>query len=219
MKTLVTLLIAVLAVGMVANGAANPKPGHANAKLQLPAQASDHATPPSKTLQVGPIDLPPPLPPIPEVVSLFTLGQTSSQQQAIAAINTATTTVKQAIASSTHISIITMTGTRTSLEITRIPPAGRAGDLEVSAWRFTDRFGRKIGTGTLICRWVSLARRLCFGEVRLPRGRLAVTGSSQTRVVGEFAVVGGTGVYLFQQGILTFSALGRGKYAIRVLLA
>jgi hypothetical protein len=217
---IMVLVIAVLAVGMVANGAADPKPGHTSAKLMLPSQASDHAQPPSKVLEVGPVQLPPPLPPIPEVISLFTMGQSANEKQATKAIDAATVTVNRAIREARRVSIITMTGTRISLERTRLPPVGRRGDLEIATWRLNDRLGRRIGSGSLSCRWATTVRRLCFGEVRLPRGKLAITGSSQTRVTGQFAVVGGTGVYLFQQGVLTFSALSRnGKYAIRVLLA
>lgn len=219
MKGLALIMVAALGAGIVASGIAKPAPGHTNARDQLPAQASETASPPSKELALPPVQVPPPLPPIPEVITTFTLGQNSNEKQAIAAADAATTTVRAAVASSTKVSIITITGTRTGIERTRLPPAGRRGDLEVGTWRLNDRFGRKIGTGTLICRWVGISRRLCWGELRLPRGRLAVTGSSQTRFVGQFAVVGGTGVYLFQQGVLSFSALSTRKYAIRILLA
>lgn len=213
--------LAVVAAAFVGNGTAKPSPTHVNARDQLPAQASDRANPPSKTLDVLPPPpvIPSPLPAIPEVVSLFTFGQSNVQQQAAAAINSATTTVKTRIANAPRVSIITMTATQTSLERTRFAPSGRAGDLEVTTWRFNDRYGRKIGTGTLACRWANEFRRLCWGEARLPRGKLALLGTSTTRVRGEFAVVGGTGVYLFQQGLLTFTATGHNKFAVRVLLA
>jgi len=115
--------------------------------------------------------------------------------------------------------VITITATRLVKRVTPFPPVGRAGDLEILKFRFNDRHGVRIGFGNLLCRWASIARRLCWGEARLPRGSLVALGSSQSRVAGEFAIIGGTGVYSFKQGFMTFSPLSLNKFAVRILLA
>lgn len=217
MKTVLTIGVVVVMALFVANSSAKPSPARANAKFQLPDQASDKANPPSKTAVV-PLPPPPPIV-IPPVVAAFTGGQQSSSAAAAAAVDEATVTIRTRLANSATISIITMTATRLSRRITPLPPVGRAGNMEILKFRFNDRHGTRIGTGNLVCRWASLARRLCWGEARLPRGKLVALGSSQTRVAGEFAVIGGTGVYAFKQGFMTFSPLNRNKFAVRILLA
>lgn len=91
---------------------------------------------------------------------------------------------------------------------TAAPPVGRAGDGERLTWRLNDRFGRPVGIGLLNCRWQLRQARLCTGELRFPLGKLAVVGSSPTRSLGEWAVVGGTGKYLGASGVLEFRAIG-----------
>lgn len=215
MKTVVMVMVA-LAACVAAESSAKPAPAHENARVQLPEQASDNAQPPSKELALPPLPEPSPL--IPPVILTFTAGQPASQSEAVRAINSATQTTRIAVRSSSTVSVITMTATRLGLRKTALSPRGRAGDLESTRWRFNDRYGRRIGTGNLLCRWATFSRRLCWGEARLPRGRLVMLGSSQTRSLGEFSVVGGTGVYLGKQGVLTFSILSRNKWAVRVLL-
>lgn len=222
MKIAITALVVMLVSCFAPSTGATPPPW--SAKFQLPAQASDRANPPSKPTEIVPPLPPPPLPPppVPVILASFTSGQTTTtaaQAQAVAAIQSATITVKTRLANSTSISVITMTATVMHRRTTPSPPLGRSGDLDNVRWRFNDRFGRTIGTGTTLCRWTTFTRRLCWGEMRLPRGKLVALGSSQTRALGEFAVIGGTGVYLFKQGMMTFSQLSVRKYAIRVLLA
>ena len=226
---IILLVVALLAVGLVTEGVADPKPGHMNAKITLPEQANARA----QANRAGKVDLapipvavpvPPPPPVIPPIVAQILNGNQASGNEsqtgkAVDAIATATQTVRTRLAAATSISVITMTGTRTFRQVTRLRPAGRAGDLEILRFRLTDRFGRKIGTGSMLCRWALVTRRLCWGEAILPRGKLIALGSSQTRVLGEFAVVGGTGVYLFKQGMMTWRALSFNKFAIRVVLA
>ena len=219
MRIAVSAIALALLVCLSPTTGATPPPW--SAKAQLPEQASDRAHPPSKALEVV---VPPIAPPaiVPAIVALFSSGQTSStasQTQAEAAIASATTTIRTKLSSASVISVITMTGQRGRLQKTKLRPLGRGGDLESSRWRFFDRYGRKIGEGNLLCRWATEFRRLCWGEARLPRGRLVLLGSSQTRVLGEYAVIGGTGVYLFKQGLLSFRQLSTSKYAIKVLLA
>lgn len=217
MKIAVTSLILGLMACLAPSIGATPPPW--SAKAQLPEQASEHAQPPSKLAEIVPtVPIQPP-PVLPAIIAAFTSGQSSSSVAAQAAIESSTTVVRTKLSSSSTVSIITMTGNRLSRFVTRLRPLGRSGDLEESRWTFNDRFGRRIGSGNLLCRWATSFRRLCWGEARLPRGRLVMLGSSQTTILGEFAVVGGTGVYLFKQGLLTFKQLGAKKYAIRILLA
>jgi hypothetical protein len=217
-RTLVAGLVALVACGYAW---AAPSP---SASKSLPEQASERAQPQAKTTAVvppTPITLPPP-PNIPEIVASFTTGQTTqtaAQTAAAAAVAQATTSATVRLRDAVSVSIITMTGTQRATRVTRLRPLGRAGDLEIVRWTFADRFGRRIGEGNTLCRWASVARRLCWGEIRLPRGRLVMLGSSQTRALGEFAVIGGTGVYTFKQGLMAFRQLSLRKYAVRVLLA
>ncbi len=206
---------AVVALVVCASAWAAPPPWAA--KTQLPASASESATPPSKLAEVIPPVPPPPI--IPEILASFTSGSSSSSVAAQAAVADATSSIAVRLQSSAIVSVIQMTGTIRSLRATMLRPVGRAGDLEIGRWSFADRLGRRIGDGNMLCRWATVARRLCWGEIRLPKGRLVMLGSSQTRGLGEFAVIGGTGVYTFKQGLLLFRQLSIRKYNIRVLLA
>lgn len=212
----------MVALAVVGTAGAKQSPAWTNARAQLPDTASDRANPPSK-LALTPVVVVPPVPPpppiIPPILAAFTGGQTGASKEAIAAADAATVTVNAKIANAASVMVITMTAKRGPIRTANLPPRGRGGDLETTIWNFNDRYGHRIGKGNLLCRWAALTRRLCWGEIRLPRGKLIILGSSQTRTLGSFAVVGGTGFYLFKQGVLTFSALGTSKYAVRVVLA
>lgn len=222
MKTALTILTVAVAALFAADTSAKPSPTHVDHRDTLPVQASPNAQPPSKPLELVPPVLPPP-PPIlpPAITSLIGTGSTSSAstQAAESAIQDATVSIRTRVAQSTSISVITITATRLVRRVTQLPPVGRAGNLEILKFRFNDRHGVRIGFGNLLCRWASIVRRLCWGEARLPRGSLVALGSSQSRVAGEFAIIGGTGVYSFKQGFMTFSPLSVNKFAVRILLA
>ena len=222
MKTALMVMVAAVMALFAAESSAKPSPAHENAKVNLPDQASDqaHTNRAAKQLDIVPPVLPP-APPIlpPAVVALLSGSSTASTQAAQAAISDATISIRTRVAQSTSISVITITATRLVKRVTPFPPVGRAGDLEILKFRFNDRHGVRIGFGNLLCRWASIARRLCWGEARLPRGSLVALGSSQSRVAGEFAIIGGTGVYSFKQGFMTFSPLSLNKFAVRILLA
>jgi hypothetical protein len=64
------------------------------------------------------------------------------------------------------------------------------------------------------CRWVSETDRLCVGQFELPLGSIAVQGSSATRELGVYSVVGGTGRYVGASGELAFRAIGFRKLVI-----
>lgn len=95
-------------------------------------------------------------------------------------------------------------------------PAGRAGDLERLVWSVRDRYGRTIGQGVFSCRWVVRTDRLCVGQIVLPLGTISVQGSSATRELGVYSVVGGTERYVGASGELAFRAIGFRKLVISV---
>lgn len=91
---------------------------------------------------------------------------------------------------------------------TPAPPLGREGNGERLRWSIRDRFGHTIGIGLFNCRWQLVQARLCSGEIKFPRGKLAMMGVSPTRSLGEWSVVGGTGLYVGAAGEMTFQATG-----------
>lgn len=97
----------------------------------------------------------------------------------------------------------------------RFPP-GRVGDTERIVWSIHDRHGRSIGTGYLSCRWIVEQARLCTGDLVLPLGKISVSGSSPTRELGVYSVVGGTGRYVGARGELVFRAIGFRKLVISI---
>lgn len=107
------------------------------------------------------------------------------------------------------------------IELTALPsfstlarrPAGRAGNVEILRWSLRERHGKTIGDGRFLCRWIRSAR-LCVGELEMPLGKIAVIGSSPTRYLGEWSVVGGTGRYEDAGGTLRFTATGFGRLAV-----
>lgn len=94
------------------------------------------------------------------------------------------------------------------------PPVGRAGDTERLVWSVRSRYGRTIGVGFLSCRWVLEQARLCSGDIVMPLGKISVLGSSPTRELGVFSVVGGTGRYVGANGELVFRAIGFRKLVV-----
>ena len=109
-----------------------------------------------------------------------------------------------------------------TIQVTAVPtrhtapraPLGRAGDVERLAWSVRDRYGRTIGQGLFSCRWVLEQARLCNGDIILPLGKISVLGSSPTRELGVFSVVGGTGRYVGARGELVFRAIGFRKLVV-----
>ena len=98
--------------------------------------------------------------------------------------------------------------------LARLPPAGRAGDADSSYWIVRDRHARAIGDIIMSCRWVTSALRLCVGQATMPLGTLAVIGASRTALIGQFAIVGGTGEYTHATGTVLFKATGARTYVV-----
>jgi hypothetical protein len=95
-----------------------------------------------------------------------------------------------------------------------LPPAGRGGDAFSSYAVIRQRTGSAIGDLVLSCRWVTGNLRLCVGQLAMPLGTLAVTGASRTALIGQFAIVGGTGRYENARGTLLFKAIGLRRYVL-----
>lgn len=96
---------------------------------------------------------------------------------------------------------------------TQLPPAGRIGNRDLLSWRIRDRHGRDFGVASLDCNWNRRGRQ-CVGVFRLARGSMAVSGAGQTRVFGEFVIVGGTGDYAGAHGSLNYNATSSRRLTI-----
>lgn len=118
---------------------------------------------------------------------------------------------------SSHRATIAITAIPTRQTLPR-PPGGRAGDVELLRWGLRDRFGRPIGVGLMECRWHRRLQRLCVGEIRLPLGTIAISGQSQTRSLGTWAVTGGTGRYLAAGGELRYVATDVDRLTITIVI-
>lgn len=95
-------------------------------------------------------------------------------------------------------------------------PAGRKGDTEWIHWSLRDRFGRTVGRGVFECGWHGKFDRLCYGELRFPSGTLTVSGASETRSLGTWAVTGGTRGYRGAKGELRFVATSLDRLTITI---
>lgn len=95
-------------------------------------------------------------------------------------------------------------------------PEGRKGDTEWVRWSIRDRFGRTIGRAVLECGWHGKFDRYCDGDIRLPSGTLSVAGASETRSLGTWAVVGGTGGYRGAKGELRFVATSLNRLTVTI---
>lgn len=101
--------------------------------------------------------------------------------------------------------------------IASLPPNGRAGDADSSYWVVRDRLGRAIGDMLQSCRWVTDGLRLCVGQITMPKGTLATIGASRTSLLGQFAIVGGTGEYEGADGVLLFKAVSDRRYVLQAV--
>lgn len=112
---------------------------------------------------------------------------------------------------STAVGPLTVTVTLATSTTRSLSPPGKSGDIVTQTWRVTDRNGRAIGRWMLWCNWVQARTRFCIGELRMPGGTLQVQGASPTRLHGELAITGGTGIYERGRGAIKFTAIGARK--------
>lgn len=98
--------------------------------------------------------------------------------------------------------------------VAHLPPAGRGGDANSSYWIVRDRTAKAVGDMVISCRWVTGNLRLCVGQFTMPLGTIAVIGASRTALIGQFAIVGGTGAYLNSSGTLLFKAIGTKRFVL-----
>lgn len=113
---------------------------------------------------------------------------------------------------------IQVTATLQSSSRRSVGRPGIRSDLVDQTWRLTDRHGTSIGRMLFGCRWVVSRSRLCVVEVTMPLGRIATQGSSLTPEFGEYAVVGGTGVYTGGGGTMMFTAIGARKLVVVITI-
>lgn len=109
---------------------------------------------------------------------------------------------------------IEVTGSLRHANTAYLPPAGRGGDAYSSYMVVRDRTGSAVGDLVLACRWVTGNLRLCVGQFTMPLGTIALIGASRTALIGQFAIVGGTGRYDKANGTLLFKAIGVRRYVI-----
>jgi len=85
---------------------------------------------------------------------------------------------------------------------------GRIGDVEVLRQRlYNQRVSqRPIGNAYLVCTFLDRRTRLCNGTYVLPRGKIVVAGTLDSRLLYEVAIVGGTGLYDNARGALTVTS-------------
>ena len=77
---------------------------------------------------------------------------------------------------------------------------------------------KPIGRATMMCTYFDARERTCSGTYFLPRGSLVVSGSIQSRLLYDIAVVGGTGLYDNARGTLTVTSTGLRPLRREVLL-
>ena len=113
---------------------------------------------------------------------------------------------------------INVTATLATSFTVALPPPGRRSDVVQQTWRLNDRSGTRVGRMILSCRWVFRRVRFCNGEIKMPLGEIQVQGTSLTSFLGQYTVIGGTGVYTGCSGIMQLTAIGVRKGALFVTL-
>lgn len=113
---------------------------------------------------------------------------------------------------------INVTATLTFGHTRALGPIGRVGNFQQQIWRINDRYGRPIGRWLVTCRWMSGQERFCHTDMILPRGQIIASGSSPTQFEGEYAVIGGTGLYQGGGGVMEFTAIGLSKSVLLVVI-
>ena len=84
---------------------------------------------------------------------------------------------------------------------------GRPGAVEIVQQRLhKPPITHAIGRGDLLCTYLDRRGRQCNGTYSLPRGKIIVAGMVSSRLLCEFAVVGGTGIYDNARGTLTVTS-------------
>jgi hypothetical protein len=91
-------------------------------------------------------------------------------------------------------------------------PGPGAGDESIRGLRLSDRRGRTIGNGSIIC--ISLGRALpgtslCSGVYSLPKGKLVVSGTRRSPDYYVLPVTGGTGIFQRAAGVLIGDTVSR----------
>jgi hypothetical protein len=123
-------------------------------------------------------------------------------------------TVASAVAASAAVPATTATGPasirvtdqQTRLVRVDVGRRGRSpGDMEIVTARVFNRRvrARAIGHWELVCTFTIGVRRVCHGQIFLPKGKIVIGGSIRFRELYELAVLGGTGLFNNARGTLT----------------
>jgi len=105
---------------------------------------------------------------------------------------------------------IRITDVQTSYTMVKSRSGTAPGSVELVKQRLYNPSvsGRAIGRATVSCLFFDRRERNCNGTYFLPRGSLVVSGTIQSRLLYEIAVVGGTGLYDNARGSLTVTSTG-----------
>jgi len=105
---------------------------------------------------------------------------------------------------------IRITDVQTSYTMVKARNGTAAGSVELVKQRLYNPSlsQRAIGRATMSCTFFDRRERNCSGTYFLPRGALVVSGTIQSRLLYEIAVVGGTGLYENARGSLTVTSTG-----------
>jgi hypothetical protein len=97
---------------------------------------------------------------------------------------------------------------------------GRTGAIELVKQRLYNPSvsPNPIGRATMMCTFFDPRERTCSGTYFLPKGSLVVSGTIQSRLLYEIAVVGGTGLFDNARGSLTVTSTGLRPKRREVLL-
>jgi hypothetical protein len=103
---------------------------------------------------------------------------------------------------------IRITDTQSSRALIRPRGGGITGTVEVITQRLYNPSlsPKPIGRGQLVCTYVDRRNRTCISTYVLPKGTLVVVGETNTRLLYELPIVGGTGLFDNAHGSLTVTA-------------
>jgi len=120
----------------------------------------------------------------------------------------ATAVAAVAVSATTGPAVVRITDVQVGFRTVGGSP-GRVGVVEIVQQRLHNpSIGHSIGRGDLLCTYVDHRARQCSGTYSLPRGKIIVAGAVASRLLCEYAVIGGTGIFDNARGTLTVTTTG-----------
>ena len=117
----------------------------------------------------------------------------------------ATAVVAVGVPATTGPATIRITDVQTGFHAVGTP--GRAGFTEIVQQKlYNPTISHPIGRADLVCTYLDRRMRQCTATYSLPRGKIIVVGSIDSRLLYTVAIVGGTGLYDNARGTLTATA-------------